>query len=119
MTWLTWALLVGLATPPTAPVRLGEGLDRVGAFEPALDPSLQPPIPPAREGARRLLLVGVSLIAAGAAGWWITPGCATRAADARCVDARGTRNLFPALIVLGLGATATSAWWLRRDLPER
>lgn len=116
--WLALALTVGLAAPPTPIRNLGEGLERVGALEPALDPSLAAPVPPARLGARALIMTGVSLVAAGVAGMFVSPTCATRSADGGCVDARGSADVFPALVVLGLGAATTGAWWFRRDRPE-
>jgi hypothetical protein len=95
----------------------GRALANVGARAPGLDLSLVPPPPPANVGARILVMGGVVLVAVGLAGMFASPHCELRAPGGGCRVARGTDAVFPSLLVLGLGATATGAYWMRRDLP--
>ena len=117
-----WLLTVALLAPPVLPPpgsptpSLGQALDDVGAFTPGLDHSLDAPVPPARVGARTLVLTGLALVGAGLAGMILSPGCVTRDAQGRCVHHQGSDDLYPALLVLGLGASTTGAYWMRRDL---
>lgn len=108
------ALCLVLLAPP-APT-LGDALRAIGAFEPAVDESLLAPPPPPRTGAKILLGTGAAMVVAGVLGMVFSPGCATRDAAGRCVDARGSEPIYPSLIVLGLGATATGSYWYRRDV---
>ncbi|MEZ4471438.1 MAG: hypothetical protein R3F60_11680 [bacterium] len=105
------ALIAALAAPPT----LGDGLRAIGALQ-AVDHTLDPPPPPPRTGAKVLLGVSGAALVAGLVGMAVTPGCATRDADRRCVDPRGSADAFPALVILGLGGLTTGAYWLRRDV---
>jgi hypothetical protein len=79
-------------------------------------PALTAPPPPPRTGARLLIVTGAALMVTGVIGMLASPGCRTHAADGRCVDAQGSHGIFPALVVMGLGATTTGAWWLRHDI---
>lgn len=103
------ALLVGLAAPPT----LADGLRTIGALDP-LDMQLLASPPPPRTGAKILLGASGAALLAGLVGYAVSSGCATRDADRRCTDARGSHPAFPSLIVVGLGGLTTGAWWYRR-----
>jgi hypothetical protein len=109
----TLALLAALLAPPT----LGDGLRAIGALN-QVDHTLDPPPPPPRIGARVLLGLSGAALLAGVVGSVVSGGCATRDAEQRCVDAVSSVDVFPALIVLGLGGLTTGAAWFRRDLPE-
>jgi len=134
------ALIAALAAPPT----LGDGLRAIGAVpgcvrteaqipdssalfglasaaclsEDPLATRLVPGPPPPRTAARVLLGLSGAVALAGLVGTVVSPGCATRDAEQRCVDAQGTAAIFPALLVLGLGGLTTAAFWYRQDLPE-
>jgi hypothetical protein len=106
------------APPDTGGRTLGDALRGIHAFAPGVDDALRPALPPARVGARTLVLTGIALVGAGLAGMILSPGCDTRDARGRCVHDAGSDALYPALIVLGIGAGTTGAYWMRRDLPE-
>ena len=127
-----YLLAVALLAPPGVPSSvapqgvpssgtpsLGQALREVGAFDPAVDHSLDPPPPPARVGAQLLVLGGIAAITAGLLGMILSPGCVTWDAQGRCVHNKGSDDLYPALMVIGLGVTTTGAYWMRQDLrPE-
>lgn len=98
-------------TPPS----LGDGLRAIDAFAetPVIDPRLIPPPPPTHVWPEIIAGSGGALVVAGVLGMLLSPGCPTRDGAERCVDARGSAPLWPALVVLGLGATITGSYWYR------
>jgi hypothetical protein len=121
------ALVVALAAPPapapapsappaaTAPLPLLP--PPIPSPGPPPDAELIAPPPPPRTGARLVIAAGAAMMVAGLLGMLVTPGCATRDHRGRCVDRPGSDDIYPALIVLGLGTTATGSYWYRHDLP--
>lgn len=79
----------------------------------AVDPRLVPPPPSETVWPRIVIVSGVALVVAGIAGMVASPGCATRDGADRCLDAHGSAPLWPALVVVGLGATITGNYWDR------
>jgi len=108
-----------LAAPPAATASpstatLGDRLRAIDAFEdPAVDPRLVPPPPPTHVWPEILAGSGAALIVTGLVGMLASPTCATRAGDGRCLDARGSAPVWPALVVVGLGGTVTASYWYR------
>lgn len=101
-------------TPPTAddPRSLGDHLRAIGAFDdPRIDPRLLPPPPPEHIWPELVAGAGAALIVAGVVGMLQSPTCVTRAGDGRCVDRRGSAPIWPALVVVGLGATVSGSYW--------
>lgn len=94
---------------------LGDALRDIGAFDASetVDPRLVPPPAPDIVWPQVLIGSGAALAIAGAIGMVASPTCATRDAAERCVDPRGSAPLWPALVVLGLGATVTGSYWYR------
>ncbi len=96
------------------PDSLGDRLRAIGAFEDvAIDPRLIPPPPPDHVWPELLIGTGAALVIAGLVGTVVSPTCITRAGDGRCIDARGSAAVWPALVVVGLGATVTGSYWYR------
>lgn len=145
---LALAMALALAASAgAAPRTLGEALRAIGAFDapaasvepaapldpaaladparfdPALasDPRLAPPPPSETVWPRVLIVTGIALVVAGITGMVASPGCATRDGADRCLDAQGSDPLWPALVVIGLGATVTGNYWdrwTRLDVPS-
>ncbi|MCA9538032.1 MAG: hypothetical protein KC620_04055 [Myxococcales bacterium] len=113
MSVTAFALSLVLLAPPT----LGDALRAIGAVPgPAVvEVDLSPAPAPPRTAARWTIAAGAALIASGLLGMLLSPECATRDASGRCVDPKGSAAVFPAMVVLGFGATVTGAWWYRRD----
>lgn len=113
---------------PTAPAAPAAPLDPAALadparFDPALasDPRLAPPPPSETVWPRVLIVTGIALVVAGVTGMVASPGCATRDGADRCLDAQGSDPLWPALVVIGLGATVTGNYWdrwTRLDVPS-
>lgn len=132
--------LVALMAPPT----LGDGLRAIGTFEPRpqpRDPDFVPsPAPrhgsqadtleyppaqltaaaaaPNRLRATLLLAAGAGLTIAGLLGGRMSTACATRDAQGRCVDARGSADIYPLLTVAGVATAVTGWFWWRQDAPS-
>ncbi len=111
-----------LLAPPT----LGDALRAIGAFEvsaqaegaaeapvAAVDPRLVPPPPPDRIWPELVIATGVAMVVTGVVGLVAGGGCATRDGGGRCLEARGSHPAWPALVVVGLGATVTGNYWAR------
>ncbi|MCB9552054.1 MAG: hypothetical protein H6705_09250 [Myxococcales bacterium] len=91
-------------------------------FDPAVasDPRLAPPPPAETVWPRVVIVTGIALVVAGITGMVASPGCATRDGADRCLDAQGSDPVWPALVVIGLGATVTGNYWdrwTRLDVP--
>ncbi len=82
------------------------------------DAQMLAPRQPPRTGARAVIVAGAALMVTGVMGMLASPGCRTRDHRGRCVDQAGSDDLYPALFVVGLGVSATGAWWFRHDLPD-
>ncbi len=97
--------------PPT----LGDTLRDLGAFDEmaAVDPLLVPPPPPDHVWPELIIGAGAALIVGGVIGMLASPTCTTRDAAERCVDPQGSAPLWPALIVIGVGATISGSYWYR------
>lgn len=135
------ALALTVAAPAAAaPRTLGDALRSIGAFDApaapadpaaladpaafdpaaAVDPRLAPPPPAETVWPRVVIVSGIALVVAGITGMVASPGCATRDGADRCLDAQGSDAVWPALVVLGLGATVTGNYWdrwTRLDVP--
>lgn len=115
-----------LLAPPT----LGDALRSIGAFEAAepvsttaeeaepapaaaVDPRLVPPPPPDRIWPELVIATGVAMVVTGVVGLVADGGCTTRDGGGRCLEARGSHPAWPALVVVGLGATVTGNYWAR------
>ena len=55
------------------------------------------------------------MVVAGLLGMLLSPTCATRDAQRRCVDARGSHPVFPVLVVTGLATATVGSYWFRRS----
>lgn len=117
----TAAPLAPAATPVTgstpATASLGADLRAIGAFADlpdVVDPRLVPPPPVDTLWPRVLVGSGAAMVAIGALGMLISPGCVTRDRADRCLDPRGSHPAWPAMIVVGLGGTVTGSYWYRR-----
>lgn len=116
---IAWALIAALAAPggprTLGPRTLGQALQAVGALTPpGLDHSLDAPPPPPHTGAKILIGSAAALIVGGFAGLLLSGGCATRAADARCLDRQGSDDVYPVMIVGGLALSILGAYWWRQ-----
>lgn len=104
-------IALALLAPPRS---LGEALTAVGALEPPVVQDLAAPPPPDRLGPKILIGAAVATIVAGVGGMLLSGGCATRAADGRCVDQQGSADIYPALVVIGVGMSISGAYWWRQ-----
>lgn len=97
------------------PPSLGDALRDIGALDEvdAVDPLLVPPPPPAHIWPELVVGAGAALVVGGIVGMLASPTCATRDGAERCVDPRGSAPLWPALVVIGLGATISGSYWYR------
>ncbi len=105
-------LAIALLAPPT----LGEALRDIGAFEAPAELHMEAPPPPPRTGAKIVIGTGLAMIVGGLVGMLASPTCVTRRADGGCVDRRGSEDVYPALVVLGVAAGTAGSFWFRRDL---
>ncbi len=115
--WLAGVWVLGMMRPAYGQAPMVPSLPPARLDAQGLDRSLDPPPLPDRVGPRWIMGTGLALVATGLVGTVVSPGCATRSAGGGCVDPRGTHDLFPVSIALGIALGIAGNWAYRQDAP--
>lgn len=114
---LTWVWVLGMMRPAYGDAPIVPSLPPARLDAEGLDRSLDPPPLPDRVGPRVVMGTGLALVLTGLVGTAVSPGCATPRAGGGCVDRRGTHDLFPVSIALGIALGIAGNWAYRQDAP--